>query len=150
MKTRPSSLSVLLAVLSAAFVSQLAAAPSSPNPVMVYALGAVKCDDAKVIKPGDSASKVARCLGLPDQYLAGSDTWVYRHMQCQRELENAEACTIVVITFSQDRVSDMVRVNEPAVQELMAKLATPAAASLIVAGKQAHPLDRFDPTRLHR
>jgi len=134
MKTRSSSVLVLLAVLGAALASPLGAAPAPSTRALAYPVGSVERDGILVARPGDSASRVEAYLGSPDQKLSG-DTWVYRRFQCQPELENAEECTTLIISFSHLRVSVLQRVNESAVQVLAAQLTTPAAKRQLVAGK---------------
>ena len=134
MKNRSLPVLVLLAVLGAAVASPLGAAPSPSTPVMAYPLGAVERHGAKVVRPGDSMTRVAAYLGSPDQILSG-DTWVYSRFQCQPDLEHAADCTTLVISFSHGRVSDLQRASEPAVKVIAARLATPAATRQLVAKK---------------
>ena len=134
MKTHPSSVLILLAAYSAALVSPLAALPANSTPVTAYRLGAVERYGVKAVQPGDPATKVAAYLGQPDQKLSG-DTWVYRRFQCQRDLEQAAECTTLLISFSHGRVTDLQRVNAPAVKAMAAELAARVPTRQIAARK---------------
>jgi hypothetical protein len=136
MKTRLLPVFLSLAVLGIALVGPLPAAPASASsPAKSHPVGAVARYGAIVVRPGDSAVQVAAFLGQPDQRLS-ADTWVYRHFQAGPGEATADGCSMLLIRFSLDRVTELQQVNEPAVWVLAAMLAAPVDRPRVaVAGK---------------
>jgi hypothetical protein len=120
---------LLLAVLAAA-----SAGPLSAEPAKAYRLGAVERYGVKAIRPNVSSRKVLAYLGQPDQKLS-SDIWVYRKLPHRRNPAHEADCTTLLVHFSQNRVSDLQKVNETAVGLIAARFPSLITRRQMVAEK---------------
>jgi len=133
MKNSSLAVRALVTALVAALASPFVGGPAQTDPVLIYPLGVVERVGVETILPGDFRIKVSSSLGLPDRKLS-ADTWVYHRFQCQSELENAEVCSTLIVSFRSGRVWKLQRVNERAVRMMAAQIETPPAPGRLVAG----------------
>ena len=130
MKTR---LAFLLAIALTASFNASAASPATSSPIAF--------DVAKVNQPnnvenvhlqrGDTLMTARRLLGAPHRQLS-ANVWVYYGFH--PETANALGCDTLVVTFAQNKVSDLKIVNERAVQVIAANL-KPVSNTVLVAHK---------------
>ncbi len=131
MKTRLASALVLVAALSV-----LASAPvSAASPATAYRVSSVEKYGVPSIVPGDSIDKVRCYLGRPDDKL-GDKTWVYHDFNPSHDRAKQDACSTVLITFSQGRISEIRGVNAAALAIIHAQFVTkPNAPTLVATAK---------------
>jgi hypothetical protein len=114
MKTLTSFIPILVAVFSTA----LACPPYTTSKVTRAASHSVKLvqrtSRENVIVRGASAFEVAQVLGTPDRKL-GNDVWIYHNYDAGFDQSPECDCSILVVTLTADRVTDLQLVNRQAV-----------------------------------
>ena len=129
MNTRIPSVLILAAALSATALSPLFAAPKETPAIGYWASRVTETtwDDlllrteTRTVFPGSSRSIVLAALGQPMSKLA-PDVWVYDGFQPDLNQAVQQGCTILVVTFANDRVENMKFVNRPAIDIVAADL----------------------------
>ena len=131
MNPRIPSVLILAAALSASALSPLFAAPKD-TPAIGYWVSSVTetswddlllRTDTRTVFPGSSRSIVLTALGQPMSKLA-PDVWVYDGFQPDLNQAVQQGCTILVVTFANDRVENMKFVNRPAIEIFAENLKT--------------------------
>ena len=131
MKTRTSSLLILIAALSTAGLSFA----SSPNPAKGYRVSTVLQDGIPIVEQGTPSFTVRRLLGIPVRKL-NNDTWIYYQYNASPEQMPDDSCHTLIITFADDRVTEIKLVNDHAVQVIAKQSDAKKASSLVAAIKK--------------
>jgi len=131
MKTRTSSLLILIAALSTAGLS----IASSPIPAKGYRVATVQQDGIPIVELGTPSFTVRRLLGIPVRKL-NNDTWIYDRYAASPEQMPNDSCHTLIITFADDRVTEIKLVNDHAVQVIAKQSDTKKPSSLVAAIKK--------------
>ncbi len=128
MKTR---LALLLAL--AASLNAFAASPATTSPIAFNVAKVNQPNNVENVdlQRGDTLMTARRLLGAPHRQLS-ANVWVYYGFH--PETPDAIGCDTLVVTFAQNKVSDLKIVNERAVQVMAANL-KPASNKVLVAQK---------------
>jgi|CZKI01.1.fsa_nt_gi hypothetical protein len=124
MNTRNASVLILAAALSASALSPLFASTKEDIPVAysVRTLISTSNGDMKVQR-GMTRGDVSFAMRYKDREQLTPDVWVYTGYHANNSnTANSQGCETVVITFSNDRVSDLQLVNKPAFAAIAATL----------------------------
>ena len=111
MNIRSSSVLVLLAAFSALALAPLSAAPISPSAIAypVSSLTAIKGGE-DIVRGTYRYDFIRAQRGKAHRELA-ANVWVYTGYRSDSESANQQGCSILVVTFAQDKVVDMKLVN---------------------------------------
>jgi|SRR5271157_1416921 len=122
MNTRNASVLILAAALSASAFSPLFAKDDVPVAYSVRTLISTSNGDMKVER-GMTRGDVSFAMRYKDREQLTPDIWVYTGYHANNsDTANAQGCETVVITFANDRVSDLQLVNKPAFAAIAATL----------------------------
>jgi hypothetical protein len=130
MNYRATSTVVFAGALSWFPLTPLSAA--KPSLATMYQVTAIEKYGAPLIATGDPLQKVRRYLGTPNEELS-ANVWVYFDFIPSHIQAKADACTTVVITFSDGRIVDIKGVNRGALTILASRLGTSTGDPTLVA-----------------
>jgi len=123
MNSRPTSVLILAAALSASAFSPLFASPKNDVPI-AYSVGtliATSNANIKVMR-GMARGDVSFAMKFKSCQQLTPDIWVYTGYHAENSALAIDQGLIVVITFSNDRVVDLQLVNKPAFAAIAANL----------------------------
>ena len=129
MKTRVTSLLVLLAALGAPALAPLSAAPAETS-ADGFTIEKVARGDAAEITRGVTPMTVLRLMSSPQRKLT-PDVWVYQNHHVASAAADARGCDTLVLTFVDGKLSELKIVNARAVAVIAANLKQPSATVLV-------------------
>ena len=136
MKTRLSSLAILLAALASFAVVPATAAPGPDSSVLVAVKQVGSNCRPFTFKVGATPREVKSVLGEPNQK-PGRDIWVYHNFEANSKEANRLGCRTLVIVFEGSRVADLKLVNERAATVIIAQAeAAPNAIPRVLVAQQ--------------
>ncbi len=128
MNTRTSSILLIAAAMQTVALLPAFGAPAG-TPAIGYRASTVTAwtwndllqrSDTRVIRAGIGRADVLSAMGEPTRQLA-PDVWLYEGYQPDLAEAEARGCTLLVVTFAQDRVADLKFVNAPAAEVIAAQ-----------------------------
>jgi hypothetical protein len=132
MKTRVFSC-VLFAVAGSLFAAGCSTV-ANPRAIVHPVTGASRPDTATVVR-GSPLNAVYASIGYP-RYKLTRDVWLYDDFCPTPPLKSVDDCSLLIVTFDQDRVADLQLANRSAERQLSARLRSqPAAKPLFATAK---------------
>jgi hypothetical protein len=119
MKTNRRSLVALSLSLAALGLTPACVAPQARQ-AYSHPVGLVERRGDTVVARGDTMSAVRTTLGIPD--LLSDDVWTYHNFDGGSAQSRHDDCSILLLTFTQGRVSNIELVNERAKANVVARL----------------------------
>jgi hypothetical protein len=134
--------SIAVLALGVILSGAVSAAPSKPTTAIGYSASKIQIQkwdvmlqriQASTIVPGETRDNVQRWLGRPERKLSPTE-WVYDNCQPNDSQARRDGCWLLVVTFTEDRVSELKFVNRPLMTKIIAAIEAPApAAELLTA-----------------
>ena len=133
MKTRASILTILVAAASTALALPLSAAPKTDS-ALAHPVTFVNRLGNSVITQGTTKFEVLQSLGSPHHRL-NDNTWVYPGFRGDSTQRQEDDCNTLLITFTDDRVSDLKLANNRAVTVIAKQIESKKSSSLVATAK---------------
>jgi hypothetical protein len=117
MNSRPTSVLILAAALSASTFSPIFALPQNDAPIAYSVRTVIATSNGNMkVERGMTREDVSFAMRYKTREQLSSNVWVYTGFHAENsDLANDKGCGTVVITFSNDRVADLQLLNKPAV-----------------------------------
>ncbi len=129
MNTRIPAIAILAAALTVSAFSPLSAAPAAKPTRYIVTAVRTHNDRLPKIERGATRGDVLRTMGMPQQRLSRS-VWLYSQYSAVVGSEPARSgCSTLIVTFENDRVSELALANPASVQKVAARINDVRAAA---------------------